>query len=78
MIGIAPAVPVSFLSSGWSGKLSDKEITNRSNFYDFLQNGDVVMADCKFAIEEEPAARGATLKIPAFTQNKKQMSARCT
>ena len=76
MIGIAPAVPVSFLSRGWSGKLSDKEITNRSNFYDFLQNGGMVMADCGFTIEEDSAARGATLKIPAFTENKKQMSAK--
>ena len=75
MIGIAPAVAVSFLSRGWSGKLSDKEITNRSNFYDFLQNGGMVMADCGFTIEEDSAARDATLKIPAFTENKKQMSA---
>ena len=67
---------VSFLSRGWSGKVSDKEITNRSNFYDFAQNGDMVMADRGFTVEEELATRGATLKIPAFTKNKKQMSAK--
>ena len=66
MIGIAPAVAVSFLSRGWSGKLSDKEITSRSNFYDFLQNGDMVMADCGFTIDKEPAASGATLKIAPY------------
>ena len=34
------------------------------------------MADCEFTIEEELAARGATLKIPAFTKNKKQKPAK--
>ena len=76
LIGITPAGAVSFLSRGWGGKVSDKEITNRSNFYDFAQNGDMVMADCGFTIEDELATRGATLKIPAFTKNKKQMSAK--
>ena len=36
----------------------------------------MVMADRGFTIEEELAARGATLKIPAFTKNKKQKSAK--
>ena len=67
---------VSFLSRGWSGKASDKEITTRSKFYDFVQNGDMVMADCGFAIEEKLATRGATLKTPAFTKNKKQIPAK--
>ena len=34
------------------------------------------MADRGFTIEEEFATRGATLKIPAFTKNEKQMSAK--
>ena len=75
LIGITPAGAVSFLSRGWSGKVSDNEITNRSSFYDFVQNGDMVMVDRGFTIEEELATRGATLKIPAFTKNK-QMSAK--
>ena len=37
---------------------------------------DMVMADRGFTIEEELATRGATLKIPAFTKNKKQMPAK--
>ena len=70
---------VSFLSRGWSGKVSDEEITNRSNFYDFVQNGDMVMADRGFTIEEELATRGATLKIPAFTKKQEaNVSKRCT
>ena len=76
LIGITPAGAVSFLSRGWSGKVSDKEITNRSNFYDFVQNGDMVMADRRFTIEKELATRDVSLKIPAFTKSKKQMSAK--
>ena len=37
---------------------------------------DMVMAGRGFTIEEELATRGATLKIPAFTKNKKQMPAK--
>ena len=36
----------------------------------------MVMADRRFTIEEELASRGTTLKIPAFTKNKKQMPAK--
>ena len=36
----------------------------------------MVMADRGFTVEEELASRGATLKIPAFTKNKKQMPAK--
>ena len=36
----------------------------------------MVMADRGFTIEEELASRSATLKIPAFTKNKKQMPAK--
>ena len=76
LTGITPAREVSFLSRDWSGKVFDKEITNRSKFYDFVQNGDMVMADRGFTIEEELPTRGATLKIPAFTKNKKKIPAK--
>ena len=77
LIGITPAAgAVSFLSCGWSGKVSDEEITIRSKFFDFVQNGDMVMADPGFTIEHELTTRGVTLKIPAFTKNKKQMPAK--
>ena len=75
MIGIT-AGPVSFLSLDCSGKISDKEITNRSKFYDFVQNCEMIMTDCGFTIEEELATRGATLKILAFTKIKKHMPAK--
>ena len=39
LIGITPAGVVSFLSHGWGGCVSDKEITLTSRFLDYLQHG---------------------------------------
>ena len=63
-----------FLSHGWGGRASDKEITLRSRFLDYLQHGDCILADRGFAIAEELGSCGATLKIPHFTKGKTQMS----
>ena len=76
LIGIAPAGAVSFLSTGWGGKVSDNEITLRSGFLDKLQKGDVVLADRGFLIQKELASRGAILKIPAVAKGRKQLSAK--
>ena len=76
LIGITPAGAVNFLSQGWGGRVSDKELTIRSKFFDKLQHHDTVLADRGFTIEEEWATYGATLKIPHFTGEKVQMSAK--
>ena len=41
-----------------------------------VSHGDCILADRGFLIEEELAAGGAVLKIPAFTRGKKQLLAR--
>ena len=76
LIAITPAGAVSFLSQGWGGRVSDKEITIISGFLNLPQHGDLVLADRGFSISEELATRGATLKIPEFTKGKFQMSAK--
>ena len=45
LISITPAGAVSFISIGWGGKVSDKEITINSGYLDQLENGGVVMTD---------------------------------
>ena len=76
LIGITPAGAVSFLSAGWGGRASDKEITLKSSFLNKLTHGDCILADRGYLIEEEPAAKGAVLHIIAFTRGKKQMTAK--
>ena len=73
MVGIAPNGAVNFLSYGWGGRVSDREITLKSSFMDKLQPGDLVLADRGFNIEFDLASRGATLKIPSFTKGKRQL-----
>ena len=76
LIGITPAGVVSFLSAGWGGRASDKEITLKSGFLDKLPHGDCVLADRGFLVEEEMATRRAVLCITVFTRGKKQMTAK--
>ena len=75
LIGISPAGAISFLSPGWGGRVSDKQITKESGFFKLLEPRDEVLADRGFLIRDELAAYGATLRIPHFTKGKKQLSA---
>ena len=74
LIGISPAGAVTFLSEGWGGRVSDKQITIESGFLNQLRIGDCILADRGFLIQEELSVRGAVLKVPKFTRGKKQLS----
>ena len=56
----------------WGGRISDKEITAKSGFYDMIEPGDQVMADRGFTISHELAIRGAHLVMPPFVAGRKQ------
>ena len=75
LIGVTPTDAVSFLSYAWGGRASDKMITLNSGFLEMVSNGDCILADCGFLIQEL-ATHGAVLRIPAFTRGKKQLTAR--
>lgn len=75
LIACTPAGAVSFLSDGWGGRVSDKEITIKSGFLGLIENGDLVLADRGFTIEAEIATQGGILRIPSFTKGKKQLPA---
>lgn len=66
LIGIAPCSAVTFVSSLFTGSISDRELTERSGLLDLLEPGDGCMADKGFTIEKLLADRGATLIIPPF------------
>ena len=73
LVGITPNGGVSFISKAFGGRVSDKVITQRSGFLQLLELGDLMLADRGFLIEEDLAAYGAELAIPAFTKGKKQL-----
>lgn len=76
LVGISPYGSISFLSKCFGGRISDKEVTEQSGFYDKLEIGDLVLADRGFLIADELAARGVTLAVPAFAKGKLQFSQR--
>ena len=75
LVSITPSGAVNFISKGWGGRVSDKEITLKSGYTDKLSHGDEVLADRGFLVSQELAAIGVTLRMPSFTRGKKQLSA---
>ncbi len=73
LIGITPYGVISFVSTLYGGRISDKEITEKSGFYRKIEHGDQVMADRGFLIANELAKRGATLVMPPFIKGRKQL-----
>lgn len=74
LVGITPDGAVSFLSRGWGGRVSDKQLTVESGFLDLLEQGDDILADRDFLVRDELAAHGATLKWTKFPNDKEEMS----
>lgn len=72
LIAITPAGAISFLSVGYGGRVSVKQITRESGFLDLLEPMDEVLADRGLPIRDELAAYGATLRIPSLTKGKQQ------
>ena len=73
LIGIAPTGAISFISDLYGGCISDKEITKLSGILEKCQEGDVVLADRGFTIQEYTTAYGIELNIPAFKEHGKQL-----
>lgn len=65
---------ITFVSSLYPGCISDKELTRKSGILDLLEEGDSVMADRGFDIEEDLILLGVKLNIPPFLRGKTQLS----
>ena len=75
-IGISPSGILTFLSSCYGGRASDKFITKNSGFYDILELEDVEMVDCGFQIQEDLLLHFCNLQVPPGARTKGQMAKR--
>ncbi|XP_073697775.1 uncharacterized protein [Garra rufa] len=66
LIGVAPCGAVTFVSSLFTGSISDQELTKQSGILDLFEPGDACMADKGFTIKSMLAERGAKLIMPPF------------
>ena len=75
LVGIAPHGAITFVSSLYTGSISDKEITRVSGVLDLLEPGDTVMADKGFDIGDMLREKGIGLNLPPVLQSSSQFSA---
>lgn len=74
LLGISPHGAVTFVSSLYTGCMSDVEITKLSGLLELLEPGNDVMADKGFTIRKMLAEKGSTLNIPHFLSSKRQFT----
>lgn len=75
LVGLTPAGAVCFLSPGWGGSVSVKEMVSNSGFFELLEPMDKILAIQKFSIREDLVAYQATVHIPHFKKGHTHMSA---
>ncbi len=73
LIGITPHGFISFISEGYSGRVTDKYITEDCGILENLLPGDIVLADHGFTIHELVASHYATLNTPAIIKGLSQL-----
>lgn len=74
LIGITPHGAICFVSTLYTGGISDREITRCSGILDLLEAGDSVMADKGFDIGNMLQEYNVALNIPPFLENQGQFS----
>ena len=75
LVGISPSGAVTFVSQLYDGSTSDKEIVRRCGILtkELWEEGDSLMADRGFEIEEDLAPLKVSLNIPAFLRARDQL-----
>ena len=74
LVGTSPSGFITFLSSGYGGRASDKFITKDRGFCDRLESDDVVMADRGLQIQEDLLFHFCNLQVPPGARTKRQMT----
>jgi len=73
LVGISPQGAVTFVSDLYGGHTSDRQIVELSGIIDLLEEGDSVMADKGFEIQDLIVKKKASLNIPPFMRCKDQL-----
>ena len=76
LVGISPGGVITFVSDLWGGRVFDRVITEECGLLPLLSEGDRVMADRGFDIQDLLASRNITLNIPPFLGDRAQLSAK--
>ncbi|KAK9973147.1 hypothetical protein ABG768_023891 [Culter alburnus] len=72
LLGVAPHVAVTFISSLYAGSISDKQITRESGILSLLRPGMAIMVDRGFLVDDLVPCK---IYRPAFLSGRSQMSA---
>lgn len=74
LVGISPTGAITFLSDVYEGSKSDREIVIDSKMVEYLEPGDLVIADRGFLIKDILQKQQVTLNIPPFLGNRKALT----
>ncbi|XP_062582397.1 uncharacterized protein LOC134244135 [Saccostrea cucullata] len=75
LVGIAPHGAFTFVSSLYTGCISDVKITKLCGLIDLLERGDSVMADKGFTLQKVLEGTGIDVNTPPFLMSQGQFSA---
>lgn len=73
LIGLSITGVILFVSIGFGGRASDKFVVMNSGFLNYLQEGDLVLGDKGFLIENEVNDKDASLITPSFVKKGQQL-----
>lgn len=75
LVGITPSGAISFVSQAYEGSISDRKLVEYSGLLDKLEEGDELMADKGFLIQDLLTPIGVRLNVPPLLSSKRQMPA---
>ena len=74
LVGIAPHGALTFVSSLYTGCMSDVEITKLCGLIDLMENGDSMMADKGFVLNKVLEGTGISVNTPPFLHSSGQFT----